>query len=128
MRLLLDTHAFLWWMMADALLPTQAADAIADEDNEVLVSAVTAWEVATKHRLGKLPIAGRFAPNVSGAIVRQGFTALPISVQDAERAGSLPELHRDPFDRMLIAQALVHDLVIVTNEALFEAYSVRRLW
>ena len=129
MRLLLDTHAFLWWMTADfRRLSPQAARAITDEENEVLVSAASAWEIATKHRLGKLPTASEIAPNIVGAIAGQGFDALPISVEDAQRAGAFPELHRDPFNRLLIAQALARNLVIVTNEVLFEEYGVQRLW
>ena len=128
MRLLLDTHAFLWWMTADARLPPQAARAIRDEENEVLVSAASVWEIATKHRLGKLPIAGRLAPSITDAVAGQGFEPLPISVQDAERAGALPGPLRDPFDRMLIAQAQARNIVVVTIEPVFEDYGVRRLW
>ena len=128
MRLLLDTHAFLWWAEDSPRLPQSARRAIHDEDNDVLVSAATAWEITTKHRLGKLPDADPIASDIPGAIAAQGFHELPLSVADAARAGALPGPHRDPFDRMLIAQALSRDLVLISNDAAFDRYPVRRLW
>lgn len=128
MRLLLDTHAFLWWLAGSERLPDAARWAIEDEANSVLISAASAWEITTKHRLGKLPEAGVVALDVPGAIASQGFEELPISVQDAARAGALQGIHRDPFDRMLIAQALARDLVLVSNEAYFEQHDVQILW
>lgn len=101
---------------------------MADAGTIVLVSAASAWEITTKARLGKLPGAVDVAANVLACIVGQGFTGLPISVEHAQRAGNLPGPHRDPFDRMLIAQSQTEDLPIVTNEAVFETYGVRRLW
>jgi PIN domain nuclease of toxin-antitoxin system len=86
------------------------------------------WEITTKHRLGKLPGAAEVAQDVHGCIVGQGFEELAITVPDAERAGRLPGRHRDPFDRMLIAQALRGDLLLVSNEVLFDDYGVNRLW
>ena len=127
MRLLLDTHAFLWWAEDSPRLPRSARRAIQD-DNDVFVSAATAWEVTTKHRLGKLPGADPIASDIPGAIAAQGFQELPITVADAARAGALPGPHRDPFDRMLIAQALARDLVLLSNDAAFDRYPVRRLW
>ena len=128
MRVLLDTHAFLWWVADSRRLSEPARDAIRNEANDVVVSAVSAWEIATKHRLGRLPEAGGLAGDIRGAIVGQGFSELPISVADAERSGRLPGPHRDPFDRLLIAQALAHDLALVSNEEAFDRYGVRRLW
>ena len=128
MRVLLDTHAFLWWVADSRRLSEAARNAIRNEANDVFVSAVSAWEIATKHRLGRLPEADGLVGDMRGAIVGQGFTELPISITDAERSGRLPGPHRDPFDRMLIAQALGYDLVIVTNEEMFDRYGVRRLW
>ena len=95
---------------------------IADEANEVIVSAASAWEIATKYRLGKLPEAEAVATNVAGCIADEGFEALAISVADAERAGRLPGHHRDPFDRMIIAQALRHELAIVSVDATLDRY------
>ncbi len=92
------------------------------------MSAATAWEIATKHRLGKLQDAEALALDIPGAIVRQKFEELPVTVGDGVRAGELPGPLRDPFDRMLIAQALAHDLIVVSNETLFDRYGVRRLW
>ena len=128
MRLLLDTHAFIWWLAGSDRLPTAARRAIGNESNEKLVSAASAWEIATKRRIGKLPGAEAIADDVSGAIAGEGFEELPITVEDAVRAGSLPGPHRDPFDRMLIAQALAHNLVFISIETLFDRYGIRRIW
>ena len=128
MRLLLDTHAFLWWLAGSRRLSRSARRAIEDEANDVLVSAASAWEITTKHRLGKLPEADQVALDVSGTIASQRFEELPISVDDAGRAGRLPGPHRDPFDRVLAAQALARDLVVVSTDAVFDRYAVRRLW
>ena len=126
--LLLDTHALLWWLDGDARLPDRAQAAILDPARTVLVSAASAWEITTKHRLGKLPGAADVARDVRGCILGQGFEELAITVADAERAGRLPGPHRDPFDRMLIAQASGRDLLLVSNEVLFDSYGITRLW
>ncbi|HET7505896.1 MAG TPA: type II toxin-antitoxin system VapC family toxin [Kofleriaceae bacterium] len=128
MALLLDTHAFLWWLAGDRKLPRRAREAIANPDEEVIVSAVSAWEITTKYRLGKLPGARAIANDIAGAIASQSFTALPVTVVHAQRAGALVGDHRDPFDRMLIAQARSDDLILVSNEELFDAFGVSRLW
>lgn len=128
LRLLLDTHALLWWLAGDARLSPAARTAVADEANPVFVSAASVWEIATKHRLGKLPDADALAADVAGAVAAQGFRPLAIGLADAARAGRLPGPHRDPFDRMLIAQATLHDLTLVSLETPFDAYGVRRLW
>lgn len=128
MRLLLDTHALLWWLDGDRKLPKSVRDLIADEATEVLVSAASVWEITTKARLGKLPGALAVAEDVPGCIASQGFSGLAISVGHAQRAGSLPGPHRDPFDRMLIAQAQAEHLPLATNEHLFDGYGVRRIW
>ena len=128
MRLLLDTHALLWWLAGDTRLSLAVRAAIEAPASAVLVSAASAWEIATKHRIGKLPGAAAVAHDLGDCITQQGFTALPISVADATRAGGLAGPHRDPFDRMLIAQALGADLTLVSNEVLFDDYGVRRLW
>lgn len=128
MQLLIDTHAFLWWLAGNERLSTAARDVIRDRDNTVLVSAASAWEIATKHRLGKLPGADQVAGNVIATIEDHGFQPLAISVSHAERAGRLAGPHKDPFDRMLIAQALAHDLPLVSVESLFDDFGVRRIW
>lgn len=129
MRLLLDTHAFLWWVFADPKLSRPARTAIADdEQNDIFVSAASAWEIATKFRIGKLADAGSVAHDVAGAIASEGFGELPISVRHAQSAGDLGGRHKDPFDRMLVAQALMENLTLVSDERAFDAYAIRRLW
>jgi PIN domain nuclease of toxin-antitoxin system len=127
-RLLLDTHVLIWWLAGDPMLSANAKAAIADPGNEALVSAASAWEIATKYRIGKLPQAAALAVDMPGVLAGQGFVELPITVRHGQAAGSLPGPHRDPFDRMLIAQAVLVDLVLVSNEAVFDRYGVRRLW
>ena len=128
MRLLLDTHALLWWLAGDLRLPVAARAAIDAPDAEVLVSAVTLFEIATKHRLGKLPLEPAVAADLAGTVLAHGFAHLPLDPRSAELAGRLPGPHRDPFDRLLVAQAITADLALVSNEAGFDAYGVRRLW
>jgi PIN domain nuclease of toxin-antitoxin system len=127
-RLLLDTHTLLWWLAGDEQLSPAALGAISDEANAVLISAASAWEITTKHRLGKLPGVGAIVADLDAAIASQGFEGLAISLRHGQVAGALPGPHRDPFDRMLIAQAMLDDLVLVSNETPFDAYGVRRLW
>jgi PIN domain nuclease of toxin-antitoxin system len=127
-RVLLDTHTLLWWLDGDRRLSRRARQTVADEANEVLVSAASAWEIATKVRIGKLPGAVDVAADVVGCLARQRFESLDITVLHAQRAGRLPGTHRDPFDRMLIAQAQIEDLPIVTNDEVFDGYGVTRLW
>ncbi len=128
MRLLLDTHALVWWLEGSSRLSVGARRAIADPLNEKLVSAASAWEITTKHRLGKLPGADEFASEIPWAIADEGFEELPITVDEAARAGALPGPLGDPFDRMLIAQALSRNLTVVSIDSIFDRYGVRRLW
>jgi PIN domain nuclease of toxin-antitoxin system len=127
-RLLLDTHALLWWLAGDDQLSAAARSAIEDYDNPVYVSAASAWEVATKHRLGKLPEIGPMANDFAREVAQQGFLALEITLDHGQRAGALPGKHRDPFDRMLIAQSQAQNLVLVSNEIALDYYGVTRLW
>jgi PIN domain nuclease of toxin-antitoxin system len=128
MHVLLDTHAFLWWLDGDERLAVKARRIIQNEKNVILVSAASAWEVATKVRIGKLPGAVEVAADFIGCLVAQSFTALDITVAHAQRAGLLPGPHRDPFDRMLIAQAQAEDVAIISSDEIFDVYRVRRLW
>ena len=128
MRALLDTHALLWWLDGDRRLPVRIRALVGDAANEVLVSAASVWEITTKARLGKLRGALAVAADVPACVEGQGFTPLPISLRHAQRAGTLPGPHRDPFDRMLIAQALAEGLPLVSTEAVFDTYGVTRLW
>lgn len=127
MKLLLDTHALIWWATLDRALPARVKRAISREDNVIYVSAASAWEIATKVRLGKLGWPAE-AGTVNGYVLSQGFRPLPVSLEHAERAGSLAIAHRDPFDRVLIAQAQIDDLLLASNEELFDAAGVRRYW
>jgi len=127
-RLLLDTHAFLWWLAGDEKLSGRARDAIGEEIDSIFVGAASVWEISTKHRLGKLPGASAIVDHLAAVIEGQGFVELPITVRHAQAAGALPGPHRDPFDRVLIAQALLDDLALVSNERAFEGYGVGRLW
>ena len=126
--MLLDTHAFLWWISDSGKLSTAAREAIKDESNDIAVSAASAWEIATKFRIGKLPGCEAIALDVASHIRRQGFEELAISVVEAERAGRLPVPHRDPFDRMLAAQALLRQLPLVSADQVFDDFNVTRLW
>jgi PIN domain nuclease of toxin-antitoxin system len=128
MQALLDTHALLWWLSDEPALTKAARRIIADAKNLILVSAASAWEVATKVRLGKLPTAADLAADFTGYLEREGFQMLAISCDHAIRAGLLPGPHRDPFDRMLIAQAQAENIAILSNEVMFDAYGVRRFW
>jgi PIN domain nuclease of toxin-antitoxin system len=127
-RLLLDTHALLWWAGGASQLSRPARAAITEEANDVYVSAASAWEIATKHRLGKLDRVGPLLDDLLGYLDDQDFRDLGIGVRHAQRAGTLPGPHRDPFDRMLIAQAQIEGLTLVSNETVFDRYGVRRLW
>lgn len=128
MKLLLDTHALVWWWTDDARLPAAARAAIADPGNIVHVSAVSAWEITTKHRVGKWPEVERLIAAYASLLRRSRFQTLPIGMEHAHRAGGLPGPHRDPFDRMLIAQAALESLPMVTADAVFAAYRVPVLW
>jgi PIN domain nuclease of toxin-antitoxin system len=125
---LLDTHAFIWWLVDPKRLPELALNAIKDRSYRVFVSAASAMEITTKHRLGKLPIVSSFVSDLAATLTECGFDPLPIDLEDAALAGSLAFDHRDPFDRLLIAQALGRGLTLVSNEAVFDATKVRRLW
>jgi PIN domain nuclease of toxin-antitoxin system len=106
----------------------ESAEAIADEENVVFVSAASAWEITAKAGLGKLPGADAVSTDVVGSVSSQGFSSLDITMLHAQRAGRLPGVHRDPFDRMLIAQAQLEDLTLVSNDGVFDTYGVSRLW
>ncbi len=128
MRVLLDTHALLWWLAGDTNLSVKAREAIADPANEIFVSAASAWEVATKYRIGKLPGAGPLAVDFAREVRQQGFVPLAISLEHAQVAGALVGNHRDPFDRMLIAQAREEKMALVSNDAVFDEFDVQRVW
>ncbi len=123
-RLLLDTHALLWALSEDPKLSAPALAAIVDMDNQILVSATSAIEIAIKRSLGKLEAPSDLLATVEAA----GFIPLTVDFLTAERLASLPFHHRDPFDRLLIAQALVEEVVVVTRDPAFAPYEVETLW
>ncbi len=128
MRALLDTHALLWWLSGDPALTPTARKIIAETKNTVLVSAASALEIATNVRLGKLPTAADLVADFCAQIDREGSHFLAISAEHGIRGGLLPGTHKDPFDRMLIAQSQAENIPVISNERVFEAYGVRRLW
>ncbi len=128
MRLLLDTHAFLWWCAADPKLSQTVIQAVADEANEVLVSAVSGWEIAVKTRLGKLPLGSAPETFMAKMLERHAFGVLPVTMRHAVRDYALPAHHSDPFDRLLVAQTQLEGLTLVTDDALVRRYDVRTLW
>ena len=128
MRALLDTHALLWWLSDDPALGKAARKFIAETRNTVVISAASAWEIATKVRLGKLPTGADLAADFVGYLEREGFELMAISAEHAIRAGLLAGSHKDPFDRMLVAQAQAEGLLIVSNELVFDEYGVRGIW
>lgn len=125
---MLDTHALIWWLAGDDALSGPAREAIADEANAIVVSAASAMEVATKFRIGKLPDAALLAQDFEAILAAQDFAELAITVHHARIAGEMNIAHKDPFDRLLIAQARAEDMVLVSNEALFDGFAVKRLW
>jgi PIN domain nuclease of toxin-antitoxin system len=128
LRALLDTHALIWWFSDDPSLPKTARGFISDTDNILVVSAASAWEIAIKYQRGKLRKAADLVSNFSGRMEQEGFQVLPISAEHGIRAGLLPGLHKDPFDRMLIAQCQAESAPIISNDSVFDTYGVRRLW
>ena len=128
MKLLLDTHALVWWWTDDRRLPVPARAAIADPANSVHVSAVSAWEITTKNRIGKWPEVARIIAEYAGLVRRSRFASLAISAEHAHLAGSLAGAHRDPFDRMLIAQSRLDDMAIVSADAVFAAFGSPVIW
>jgi PIN domain nuclease of toxin-antitoxin system len=128
MKLLLDTHALIWWLAGNDALSHKAQTAIGDESNSVFVSAASAMEISTKFRIGKLPEATVLARNFESILTNQGFVEMAITVRHARVAGEMNITHKDPFDRILIAQAQIEDMVLISNDALFDGFAVQRLW
>ncbi|MGO8951967.1 MAG: type II toxin-antitoxin system VapC family toxin [Rhodomicrobium sp.] len=116
MKVLLDTHALLWWVL------------LSDTGTAIFVSAVSGHEIATKYRLGKLPVPARLAEHLEQMAAENGWQELPLSIAHAQLAGRLPGSHKDPFDRMLAAQALVEEVPLVTNDPAFAGFGVRAIW
>lgn len=128
MRALLDTHTLLWWFTDDDRLSSTARKLIGDESNDIFVSAASAWEIATKQRLGKLAEAPQATSRYAELVDADGFVHLPISHLHSLRAGSYDVAHRDPFDRMLAAQSEIEKLDLVTRDPAFEQFDIPTIW
>jgi PIN domain nuclease of toxin-antitoxin system len=124
MRLLLDANALLWWRDASSRLSPRARDEIGDGRNEIIVSAATLWEIAIKRGLGKL----RFYDDLEGVMREESFVLFPISFAHLRAFDALPRVHKDPFDRLLISQALAEGIPIATGDRVFASYGVQIVW
>lgn len=127
MKVLLDTHVLLWWLEGGARLSRRARSLMQSQETTVLVSAVSAWEIAIKSEAGKLEVGGLLV-DFHRELEQEGFSELPISVRHAVQAGLLKRSHKDPFDRMLIAQAQAENVPLVSRDKVFDSYAVRRVW
>jgi PIN domain nuclease of toxin-antitoxin system len=125
---LLDTHALIWWLVDQSRLPRIVVDVIEDRQNTLFVSAASAMEMTTKHRLGKLSSVDDFIYDLAGTVLRSGFELLSVEFNDAVAAGQLTFSGRDPFDRLLIAQAINRNFTLISNETIFDTTNVTRLW
>ena len=128
MKLLLDTHAFLWWIGDDARLSVPAREAIADPGNEVSVSVASAWELAIKTGLGRFEPDGDLGPFIEDQIRLNAFSVLPVKLEHAVSVSSLPAHHRDPFDRLLVAQAAAEGMTLVSRDPQLRKYDAPTLW
>lgn len=124
MRLLIDSHVFLWWRAGSPALSPTARNAISDPANEVLISIAALWELTIKEAAGKLT----FTPDLKAMVADEGFSVLSITFLHLRGIGTLPRVHRDPFDRMMIAQALADGIPIATGDRIFAAYGVQIVW
>jgi PIN domain nuclease of toxin-antitoxin system len=127
-RVLLDTHVLLWWLLGNAKLSLTASAILSDAESTILVSAVSGHEIATKFRLGKLAVPVRLAESLDQMVAENGWQPLPLSIAHGQLAGRLPGPHKDPFDRMLAAQALIEDVPMVTEDPAIEGFGVKLIW
>jgi PIN domain nuclease of toxin-antitoxin system len=128
MKVLLDTHTFLWWNMDDPQLSPAARALIADGRNEIFLSAASAWEISIKHARGRLELPEPPVTYVPSRMRHYHFRALPVEVHHTLHVNTLPDLHRDPFDRLLIAQAQLEDLSLVSGDEEVHRYDVKVIW
>lgn len=128
MRLLLDTHAFLWFIAGDQRLSNHARELIADIDNEAHLSVGSLWEIAIKFSIGKLTLSEPFEDLISGQLIWNDIQVLPIRLADLSLVARLPFHHRDPFDRLIIAQAISNELTIISRDSEFAGYPVTTVW
>lgn len=127
MNVLLDTHAFLWFVNGDNSLSETAKNYIENQDNIQYISIASLWEIAIKVSLGKLQLHGSYK-NIKNQVIDNGFEFLPIHFEHTTLISSMQFHHRDPFDRLLIAQALVNNISIISKDSVFDTYSVKRIW
>jgi PIN domain nuclease of toxin-antitoxin system len=127
-KLLLDTHAFLWFIAGDTKLSLKCRALIEDDENEKLVSIASVLEIAIKTSLGKLALERPFADVIPQQLLRNNIRLQQLTLADAIRLANLPFHHRDPFDRMIIAQSLTENLSVLSNDEVFDAYGVKRIW
>lgn len=128
MKYLLDTHAVLWWLFDDPGLPGPVRQVMADPNNRILVSSASAWEIATKHRLGKLNAADVLVQDIAGWVEKSGFEELCVTIEHAQRAGAWHHDHRDPFDRMLAAQSAIESVPLITKDRVFLSFGISTFW
>ena len=128
MKLLLDTHAVIWWVDHDELLSESAHEAIADPQNELFISAASIWEISIKVGIGKLKLSLPYREWMNTAVADLRASILPISVESCDVQSSLPLHHGDPFDRLIVAQSSVEQVAIVSSDEMFDRYGVHRLW
>ena len=128
MKLLLDTHALIWWLGSRQLIPQTVKDVLIDGANDVYVSAATAWEIATKQRIGKLRFDTAFLANFDASVAALGFAPLPVNAMQMIAGAQIVSAHKDPFDRMLAGQALVDQMAVVTTDRAFTTLGVQVLW
>jgi PIN domain nuclease of toxin-antitoxin system len=127
-RYLLDTHVLLWWLFDDERLSETARALVSDPEHHILVSSASAWEIATKHRLGKLPSADVLVTDITGWVRKARFGELAVTIAHAQRAGSWTQAHRDPFDRMLAAQSSLEDIPLISVDPALRTFGVDVLW
>lgn len=128
MRVLIDTHVLVWWFLGDRRVPAAVRTLIDTDGSTVFVSAASAWEITTKYRLGKMPEAEKLVDRFFDFMVDCDFGALPVTVAHGHRAGLLPGTHKDPFDRMLVAQAIIEDMDLVSSDPAMARLGARVVW
>lgn len=128
MKMLLDTHAALWWWVDSASLGDEARQKMADPANEIFFSSASAYEIFQKVRLGRLVVSNHILNNLSSVVLEEGWIQLPLAVSEAARAASIEHAHRDPFDRMLAAQCQLGDMPLASADRFFDELQITRIW
>jgi PIN domain nuclease of toxin-antitoxin system len=128
MKALLDTHVFLWWIMDDPQLTTYIRKIISDSDNDLFFSAASCWEIAIKAQLGKLKLPAKSDIFISDQLATNAIQSLPVHSSHALHVFNLPSLHRDPFDRIIVAQAHLENIPVITSDSLISQYDIATIW